>query len=838
MTRSSLVLALSFLLATSVARAQTPITIRPVPILQQRAMVYPDDATEWGYLTGSEIQILVHFGVSAEVAATQAKLNQLRSLGVTLHQLPKVDTLYYRLATVDPTAAPIQPATHPQITAFPGESHPLVASMDGVWQAPWTAQLQGIGAQIVGAMPPYGALLHVPIGQLGALESLPFVRGVRYLDPELRLAPRLGTSVPSASFLAEVLIFEGFSPTRVQTAMGGAPVTTIAGRSILTGWVNVATALALAQFPEVEWIDDWDPGNTYNEKMRVLVQTEHVHPSGNQAFHNPIYAMGVDGSTETIAICDTGIRTDHEAFLAPGKIPPGLHYVPTGSPGTLGDENGHGSSAACSAAGDVFGPLTPPPGYGTANKYDGLAFNAKLLIQDIGNVNDPVALPDDWITEVMGRAYAEGARIQNTSWGHGNSEINFNGGTYSFRTQIFDRFLKDPSHADSVQTVAVGNYGAVYPPAAPTYQPNSISDEAHAKNVISVGGHRNGSERNVMYTWSGRGPTNDGILTGRVKPDILSVGINLMSADSWSPTAYFLWPGTSSSSPCIAGAAALIRDWFNKQLYTGPALLGEPSSALIKAMLVNSTAYQADPTGFLGNAAAGLPPDGYPNFDQGYGRPRLDGVLDPNGYRTVKLFQNATTAVQTGDRWTRIVNLQNEWPGSACNSLRVTLAWTDEPMSLPSGKALVNDLDLQVTFLDTKYIGNDRHMQDGKFDGMNNVEDILIPIMDGMTVPLTFTIQVDVLGTQVFSDIDQPFAVVVTYGSCPGTLPCGALPGCYAGPGDIVPTSIPPPNPCDQEYSLEEFLGGDPQPHCGPGGPGVDPVDPVGPIEPGEPINP
>ncbi len=126
-------------------------------------------------------------------------------------------------------------------------------------------------------------------------------------------------------------------------------------------------------------------------------------------------------------------------------------------------------------------------------------------------------------------------------------------------------------------------------------------------------------------------------------------------------------------------------------------------------MLVNSTKFQADPTAYLGNAATNLPADGYPNFDQGYGRPVLDTVLDPLGYRKVKLFENATTCVQTGDRWTKTVNLKNQWPDSNCNSLRVTLAWTDEAMSLPAGRAIVNDLDLQVTFLGQKYIGSFRH---------------------------------------------------------------------------------------------------------------------------------
>ena len=113
----------------------------------------------------------------------------------------------------------------------------------------------------------------------------------------------------------------------------------------------------------------------------------------------------------------------------------------------------------------------------------------------------------------------------------------------------------------------------------------------------------------------------------------------------------------------------------------------------------------------------------------------------------------------------------------------------------------------------------------------------MVPVEDFMNVPNNFTIQVDVLGTQVFSDIAQPFAVVVTYGACPGALPCGPSTGCYPGPGDTVPTPNPPPSLCEnQGYSEDEYTGGTPDPLCEPEGPIiiVVPGD-VEPIE-GEPL--
>ncbi len=804
------------------ASAQVPAT--PVVVAPsnqtERAMVFPEPS-EWTLLNASGITILNTFTSGAEIAATPTALSQLRLTGISLHDLDRPKNAHLRRLSLDPTAAPINVSTHSLINAFPGESHPLVVAAAGVWQPAWTAQLEAQGAVIVGFVPPYGAVIHLPINQLAAVQSLPFVIGVMYLDPVHRIVPRIGTSNPSQFTEMEILLYAGFSPARLQSVLNGVgfpyQVYTIYGRTLIRVSLDQNLALVAASYPEVEWVDDYDPGNTYNHKMRVLVQTDSMALAANQSFYHPIYAMGVNGDTEIISISDSGIRATHEVFVGTSLGLPKVlfNYVPTGSLGVLGDDSGHGSAVACSALGDRIGPVSG--GYGFANGQDGLAVGARLIMQDIGNAVDDVALPEDWITEVFLRAYNEGSRIQNSSWGHGNSETNFNGGTYSFRTQLIDQFCDDPDFEDSVQIFAVGNYGGDHQTSPPnvTYQPRSLSDEAHAKNGISVGGHRNGAERNVMYSYSGRGPTNDGPGTGRIKPDLVSVGSGIDTADQYANNAYWTWYGTSHAAPVVAGAVALIRDWFNKGLYAGPALLGPPSSALIKAMLVNATQYEADASGFLGNAGAGLPADSYPNFDQGYGRPVLEGVLDPNGYREVKLYQDATTQLQTGEKWSRTVSMPNPWQNAPCNSLRVTLAWTDEAMALSAGKALVNDLDLQVKFNGVKYKGNARHRQNGLFDGVNNVEDILIPIQT--TLPATFSIVVDVLGTSVFSDIAQPFAVVVTYGSCPGTIPCGTPAPCYPGPGDIVPTPNPPVNPCEQiYYSTGEYFPGSPYPYCVP----------------------
>ncbi len=73
-------------------------------------------------------------------------------------------------------------------------------------------------------------------------------------------------------------------------------------------------------------------------------------------------------------------------------------------------------------------------------------------------------------------------------------------------------------------------------------------------------------------------------------------------------------------------------------------------------------------------------------------------------------------------------------PGPGGGSLQITLAWSDYPGSPSAGKALVNDLDLEVIAPDgTHYYGNQgvyqsgQCLRDGKWDACNNVEGVVIP---------------------------------------------------------------------------------------------------------------
>ncbi|NOX63625.1 MAG: S8 family serine peptidase [Chloroflexi bacterium] len=101
-------------------------------------------------------------------------------------------------------------------------------------------------------------------------------------------------------------------------------------------------------------------------------------------------------------------------------------------------------------------------------------------------------------------------------------------------------------------------------------------------------------------------------------------------------------------------------------------------------------------------------------------------------------------------------------PGPTGGPLRLTLAWTDYPGSPTAGKALVNDLDLEVIAPNgTRYYGNQGVYQggpclrEGKWDACNNVEGVIIPAAAYGTYRV-------IVHAYNIPQGPQPFALVVT----------------------------------------------------------------------------
>jgi hypothetical protein len=200
--------------------------------------------------------------------------------------------------------------------------------------------------------------------------------------------------------------------------------------------------------------------------------------------------------------------------------------------------------------------------------------------------------------------------------------------------------------------------------------------------------------------------------------------------------------GTSMATPLVAGTAVLVRQWLGQQG------LPNPSGALIKAMLLNTTADMAP--GQYGEGPTQEIPFARPNSVAGWGRANLGwlNAAPPFGL----WLDDHTAGLSTGGA-VNYASTQSR-PLQVLTStqpLRVMLTWTDPPASLAASQQLVNDLDVIVTGPGgVTYRGN----ASASGDRINNVEGIVIK-----NPPLgQYTVEVRAHNVPIAT---QPYALVV-----------------------------------------------------------------------------
>jgi uncharacterized repeat protein (TIGR01451 family) len=225
-----------------------------------------------------------------------------------------------------------------------------------------------------------------------------------------------------------------------------------------------------------------------------------------------------------------------------------------------------------------------------------------------------------------------------------------------------------------------------------------------------------------MTAFSSRGPTDD----GRIKPDLVAPGSNIVSNKSHVPNASPQWGnhesnqhyvysgGTSMATPLAAGAGVLTRQWLTQNK------VRNPSAAVVKATMLNTTADMG--VGQYGVGATQEIPNVRPNSVAGWGRTDLGFIDAPLPYKL--WVDDHTAGLSTGQvvEYTHTMTRPLEVLYSD-QPLRVMLSWTDPPASLSAAKQLVNDLDLVVIGPDgTQYYGNNATTG----DRTNNTEGVVI----------------------------------------------------------------------------------------------------------------
>lgn len=543
---------------------------------------------------------------------------------------------------------------------------------------------------------------------------------------------------------------------------GGTLVNTARG----LGWglvradIPVDLASVLAAQGSVVWIERYLAPKLFND----------IAATGSRMNVTNVWAThGLTGANQIIGHADTGLDIGSTNGIHPdfeGRViyAVGLARGILGRGGRWDDPDGHGTHTA----GSILGS-----GAASGGQYRGIAWQAKLVHQSlIDKLGLLTGLPGN-LSDLFGEAYTNGARIHSDSWGAAGA------GRYDSDARQCDEFVWQ--WPEMLLVFAAGNEG-IDADANGVIDPTSIGSPGSAKSVLCVGAAESGrppgsggyssfaygnlwpsdyptapisndfasvspgSAGQGLAAFSSRGPTED----GRIKPDIVAPGTDVISCHSRNPKAEYAWGtvagntnymfsgGTSMATPLTAGAAALFRQYFTDVAgRTNPP----PSAALVKAAMLNG-ARSLSP-GQYGTGPTQEIPDGpRPNPAEGWGHVDVEGSLFP-------VAPSRLQAVDWDELSTGLTNLYT-LAVTGTNRLSITLAYSDYPGFAGSARALVNDLDLLV-------IGpggvTNRPFGAVTGDRLNNAESVDIPA----PTPGLYRIRVE--GVEV-PEGPQPYALV------------------------------------------------------------------------------
>jgi len=603
----------------------------------------------------------------------------------------------YDLATIDRpddrllllSSAVFDPMEVSPSAALPEEAAQgvFVVQLDRALHAGDHRHLRALGVEVLDYLPMHALVVRGTGGQARALAARAGTRWIGAFAPAWKIddeiehwAAALGhdpEDVPLSIRLFPGADFDALAPRLeklgAEIESRHVPPAELRARVATGDGLQVRAALAairsIAGLDAVQWIAPAFGNQQRNSKTRWVIQT-------NEQDNVAIWEAGLTGEGRIIGHIDGKLDRNHCAFedvVEPGPD----HRKIVAYRGAYGTDS-HGTHTAATAAGDAVG-------YGGGfGDQTGHAFRARLSHAFMNLVNSSN------LDEYLFYAWQDGAAAHTNSWGN-------------------DWTTKYTAHCQQIDNVSYSLEENVVCFAETNM--SRLKTPENAKNVLAVGGSDPAPNQHRWCT-GGKGPTKD----GRRKPDVAAPGCSIISARSKSDCGTRSMSGTSMASPAVAGAVALIQQYFSDGYWpTGsadPADAFAPSGALVRAVLVNGA---QDMSGV----------SGYPNDTEGWGRIELDESLylagDPRdlwvldrrhveGLATAQ-YQDFAVEVSTGE------------------PLRITMAFTDYPASVNASYAPVNDLDLFVQAPDgTIYSGNrfagGQSEPGPRRDAKNNIEQV------------------------------------------------------------------------------------------------------------------
>ena len=422
--------------------------------------------------------------------------------------------------------------------------------------------LRKAGAEIMAYVPDFAYKVRMLPAAMSAVSAVDGVTSVSVFEADFKKSPDL-----AAEGLYTITIERGVSRADVEAAVAAAGVDVLsAGGRVMTVSGSAAALQDVAQISDVAWIENFEFREKHNEfGAGVIIGA------------NTANGLGYDGSTQIVAVADTGIgngtATGAHADI-PGSRVTAVFDWPTSSAagcytaipdGPQDVDSGHGTHVSVSVLGDGTGT-----GLG-----QGTAPGASLVFQAVEDYIDTfgicsgspdgyylTGLPND-LEDLLQQAYDAGARIHSDSWG---SDAD---GDYTADAASVDNFMwlnqdflmttsagqrrsrpqqqrrrrrrhdglarNGEERADAsvrarttaratgsaIQASAMGvlgqndifTYGSAWPADFPAAP---ISNDPSAGNAEQ------------MAAFSSRGPTDD----GRIKPDVVAPGTWVLSGYS------------------------------------------------------------------------------------------------------------------------------------------------------------------------------------------------------------------------------------------------------------------------------------------------------------------
>lgn len=276
-------------------------------------------------------------------------------------------------------------------------------------------------------------------------------------------------------------------------------------------------------------------------------------------------------------------------------------------------------------------------------------------------------------------------------------------GKYSTRTEDWDEVMYDYFDDYLCLIKAAGNernegplddstkYDGVAMDDGETY--HCIPERSNAKNIITVGAVEwndtsAGGDTGVvdpgeitLYMWtypdfivgSSTGPTDD----ARIKPDLVALGTDVWTTDDHADS-YIPFEGTSAAAPAVTGVVALVHEAYFDSYSE------YPTADIVKAVLYQT----ADDLGRTG-----------PDYLYGWGlvdaKEAVDTIRnDLGGTSTVGGYIGSGITEQFGDEVTFEIEIDSS---NDTSDLKVTIAWVDPEGNPNDVKAIINNLDLEIS---------------------------------------------------------------------------------------------------------------------------------------------